>query len=165
MFVFIDTSLHESSIENKEKTPIKIKEDVKKKTRPDKTNQEKDNKEHEPKNKKHSNNISDEDIKHKGSENSSKFKHTKKSSKTSSAISKMEVEYLKEKNETSHKKIDTSDVYEEKIEKKKQNAAMYQQYLQRGGARNPGSKEIPVVCNKWAILLVEKFKICLKKNV
>ncbi|XP_012236348.1 replication factor C subunit 1 [Bombus impatiens] len=139
-----DTSLHESSIENKEKTPIKNKEDVKKKTRPDKTNQEKDNKEHEPKNKKHSNNISDEDIKHKGSENSSKFKHTKKSSKTSSAISKMEVEYLKEKNETSPKKIDTSDVYEEKIEKKKQNAAMYQQYLQRGGARNPGSKEIPV---------------------
>ncbi|PBC28133.1 Replication factor C subunit [Apis cerana cerana] len=38
----------------------------------------------------------------------------------------------------------TSDIYEEIIAKKKQSVTMYQQYLQRGGARNPGSKKIPV---------------------
>lgn len=45
--------------------------------------------------------------------------------------------------------MDTSDIYEEIIAKKKQSATMYQQYLQRGGARNPGSKKIPVVCNDF----------------
>lgn len=42
------------------------------------------------------------------------------------------------------KKIET-DLFEERIEKKKQRATMYEKYLQRGGARNPGSKEIPTV--------------------
>lgn len=39
------------------------------------------------------------------------------------------------------------DVFEERIEKKKQRAILYEKYLQRGGARNPGSKEIPTVRN------------------
>ncbi|XP_072757331.1 replication factor C subunit 1 isoform X2 [Anoplolepis gracilipes] len=41
------------------------------------------------------------------------------------------------------KKAKTVDLFEERIEKKKQRAIMYEKYLQRGGARNPGSKEIP----------------------
>lgn len=43
------------------------------------------------------------------------------------------------------KKAKTVDLFEERIEKKKQRALMYEKYLQRGGARNAGSKEIPVV--------------------
>lgn len=39
----------------------------------------------------------------------------------------------------------TVDLIEEKINKKKQHALMYEKYLQRGGARNPGSKPIPTV--------------------
>lgn len=39
------------------------------------------------------------------------------------------------------------DLFDERIEKKKQRAIMYEKYLQRGGARNPGSKEIPIVRN------------------
>ncbi|XP_071562880.1 replication factor C subunit 1 isoform X1 [Temnothorax nylanderi] len=35
------------------------------------------------------------------------------------------------------------DLFDERVEKKKQRAIMYEKYLQRGGARNPGSKEIP----------------------
>lgn len=41
------------------------------------------------------------------------------------------------------KKTKMIDLFEERIEKKKQRTAMYEKYLQRGGARNPGSKEIP----------------------
>ncbi|XP_012535848.1 replication factor C subunit 1 [Monomorium pharaonis] len=44
---------------------------------------------------------------------------------------------------SSRKKAKTMDLFEERIEKKKQRAIMYEKYLQRGGARNPGSKEIP----------------------
>lgn len=46
-----------------------------------------------------------------------------------------------------HGKRDTKtvDLFEERVEKKKQRAVMYEKYLQRGGARNPGSKEIPAV--------------------
>lgn len=43
------------------------------------------------------------------------------------------------------KKAKTVDLFEERIEKKKQRSLMYEKYLQRGGARNPGSKEIPTV--------------------
>lgn len=43
------------------------------------------------------------------------------------------------------KKAKMLDLFEERIEKKKQRATMYEKYLQRGGARNPGSKEIPIV--------------------
>lgn len=39
----------------------------------------------------------------------------------------------------------TVDLIEEKIKKKKQHSVMYEKYLQRGGARNPGSKQIPTV--------------------
>lgn len=49
---------------------------------------------------------------------------------------KIEIEPKKEKEEE-------PDFVQEKIEKKKQNAKAYQSYLNRGGARNPGSKEIP----------------------
>ncbi|XP_070166241.1 replication factor C subunit 1 isoform X2 [Polyergus mexicanus] len=42
------------------------------------------------------------------------------------------------------KKAKMVDLFEERIEKKKQRTAMYEKYLQRGGARNPGSKEIPI---------------------
>lgn len=45
----------------------------------------------------------------------------------------------------SPKKAKTVDLFEERVEKKKQRAFMYEKYLQRGGARNPGSKEIPIV--------------------
>ncbi|XP_012231846.1 replication factor C subunit 1 [Linepithema humile] len=41
------------------------------------------------------------------------------------------------------KKAKTVDLFEERIQKKKERVAMYEKYLQRGGARNPGSKEIP----------------------
>src|SRR5436190_16544462 len=50
-----------------------------------------------------------------------------------------------EKQSPDKKKGKTVDVFEERIEKKKQRALMYEKYLQRGGARNPGSKEIPIV--------------------
>ncbi|CAG5106454.1 Similar to RFC1: Replication factor C subunit 1 (Homo sapiens) [Cotesia congregata] len=53
--------------------------------------------------------------------------------------SKLEVEVDKKKKQ----KNDADEVYEENIAKKKQHAVAYQQYLHRGGARNPGSKEIP----------------------
>ncbi|XP_043793318.1 replication factor C subunit 1 [Apis laboriosa] len=113
--------------ENEEKIPVKSKENVKKKKTFDKTNQEKNNEKiYKLKSKKHSNNSnssksSSEDIEHENSEHN-KIQHKK----------------------TSSKKMDTSDIYEEIIAKKKQSATMYQQYLQRGGARNPGSKKIPV---------------------
>ncbi|XP_011874559.1 PREDICTED: replication factor C subunit 1 isoform X2 [Vollenhovia emeryi] len=42
----------------------------------------------------------------------------------------------------SRKKAKT-DLFDERIEKKKQRAILYEKYLQRGGAKNPGSKEIP----------------------
>jgi len=50
-----------------------------------------------------------------------------------------------EKQSPDKKKVKTVDLFEERIEKNKQRALMYEKYLQRGGARNPGSKEIPVV--------------------
>ncbi|XP_017758699.1 PREDICTED: replication factor C subunit 1 [Eufriesea mexicana] len=139
-----DSNLHENNYENKKKTPIKNEANVKKRKIIDKASPEKGSKKYESKNKKHSSNSSNEDIEgHKGPEHSSKFKDTKKSSKTSLGISEMEVKH-KGKKKMSPKKIEASDIYEEKVEKKKQRATMYQQYLQRGGARNPGSKEIPV---------------------
>lgn len=45
------------------------------------------------------------------------------------------------------------DIFDERIEKKKQRAMMYEKYLQRGGARNPGSKEIPIVRNFIVIVV------------
>lgn len=47
---------------------------------------------------------------------------------------------------SSNKKAEI-DLFDDRIEKKKQRAILYEKYLQRGGARNPGSKEIPTVRN------------------
>lgn len=80
-------------------------------------------------------------------ESSNKSKHAKKPAKGTSSASKLEIEHIAVKRKASPEK----DVYEERIEKRKHHAAVYMQYLQRGGARNPGSKEIPVVCNKHYI--------------
>lgn len=49
------------------------------------------------------------------------------------------------------------DFIEEKIEKKKQHAAFYQKYLQRGGARNPGCKEIPEVSSFYYSKAINHF--------
>ncbi|XP_058797913.1 replication factor C subunit 1 [Phymastichus coffea] len=61
--------------------------------------------------------------------------------------------HLKKSKKGKESKVNTSstenndtnfnEIIEEKIEKKKIAAIMYQKYLHRGGARNPGSKEIP----------------------
>lgn len=52
----------------------------------------------------------------------------------------------KDTGKSSNKKAEI-DLFDERIEKKKQRAILYEKYLQRGGARNPGSKEIPTVRN------------------
>lgn len=68
----------------------------------------------------------------------------KKSSKTDKKSQKYEL--VIEENKKTDKKNETEmelDPFEERIVKKKQHAAAYQSYLHRGGARNPGSKEIP----------------------
>lgn len=53
----------------------------------------------------------------------------------------------KDTEKSSSRKKTKIDLFDERIEKKKQRAIMYEKYLQRGGARNPGSKEIPTVRN------------------
>lgn len=53
---------------------------------------------------------------------------------------KIEIERTGKKRESPKK----PDEYEEAVQKKRQHSVMYQQYLNRGGARNPGSKEVPV---------------------
>ncbi|EFN60580.1 Replication factor C subunit 1 [Camponotus floridanus] len=72
-----------------------------------------------------------------GIENSSNLKNSEATIKTAAK----ENESIK-KQSSDRKKIE-ADLFEERIEKKKQRAVMYEKYLQRGGARNPGSKEIP----------------------
>ncbi|EFN78410.1 replication factor C subunit 1 [Harpegnathos saltator] len=47
------------------------------------------------------------------------------------------------KRSSNKKKTKDTDLFEERIEKKRQQAILYEKYLQRGGARNPGSKTIP----------------------
>lgn len=76
--------------------------------------------------------------------NTSDAKNSSKVDKKKSK--KHEVEFEKN-NKSDNKKNSTEDEFdflEERIVKKKQHAASYQSYLSRGGARNPGSKEIPV---------------------
>lgn len=78
---------------------------------------------------------------------------TKKNEKTPKSKPKKKGESSKpqieiEKNTTpkkikKEKIVDNNDIIEEKIEQKKQRVVMYQSYLNRGGARNPGSKEVP----------------------
>ncbi|KAG5345632.1 RFC1 factor, partial [Acromyrmex heyeri] len=48
-----------------------------------------------------------------------------------------------EKSSRKKAKIMEENLFEERKEMKKQRTIMYEKYLQRGGARNPGSKEIP----------------------
>lgn len=63
---------------------------------------------------------------------------------TSKQVSAVKENESTKKQSSDRKKIE-ADLFEERIEKKKQRAVMYEKYLQRGGARNPGSKEIPTV--------------------
>ncbi|CAK9821609.1 Replication factor C subunit 1 [Anthophora retusa] len=120
----------ESNVENEEqkRTPVRS------------TSVGKGEKKHDTKSRKRSNSSSNEDAQQEDHRYSNKRK--KRSSKNAAGISKMEVEHREKK--VSPKKAEVSDIYEERIGKRKQNAAMYQQYLQRGGARNPGSKQIPL---------------------
>ncbi|XP_066583927.1 replication factor C subunit 1 [Prorops nasuta] len=69
-----------------------------------------------------------------------KLLNSKRGSKISS---KLEIEDQKVKKLSPTKSNDQLDPYDERILKKKQRAVAYQQYLHRGGARNPGSKPIP----------------------
>ncbi|XP_012276294.1 replication factor C subunit 1 [Orussus abietinus] len=54
-----------------------------------------------------------------------------------------EITIVKKPKTEEHKKSPKLDPYEERIKQKKQSAALYQQYLHRGGARHPGSKKVP----------------------
>lgn len=58
-------------------------------------------------------------------------------------VSSKETKGTEKQSPTDRKKAKTVDLFEERVKKKKQCSAMYEKYLQRGGARNPGSKEIP----------------------
>ncbi|XP_076289848.1 germ line transcription factor 1 isoform X2 [Lasioglossum baleicum] len=124
-----------SSFENDDgkTTPVKNKSEVKKDI-------ELNKKKHEGKTKKHSNNSTSDDTEQKDSKLNGKSKHAKNTSKAKSSTYKLEIEQPKKK---SPKKVEVSDEYEKRADKRKQGSAMYQKYLQRGGARNPGSKEIP----------------------
>ena len=130
-----DSDLHKSSTDNEKKktTPVKKKET------PEKSQLEKDKEQNEP-TKKHSNSSSNENIEHSVPESSNKSKHAKKPAKGTSSAFNLEVKRIAVKRKASPEK----DAYEERVEKRKHHAAVYMQYLQRGGARNPGSKEIPV---------------------
>jgi len=77
-------------------------------------------------------------------DNTSKKSSFKNLEITSESISTSKKHKKTEKQSPDKKKAET-DLFEKRIEKNKQRALMYEKYLQRGGARNPGSKEIPVV--------------------
>ncbi|XP_053978468.1 replication factor C subunit 1 [Hylaeus volcanicus] len=138
-----EDDIHTISAGNKkeEKTPIKKKDNVKKKETPEKSNVDRTNKTSELKNKKHSNDSSSKDIEIYKHDN--KSKNVEKPSIPKVGISKIEIKHEEPKRKVSPKKTEVLDVYEERIERKKHNAARYQQYLQRGGARHPGSKKVP----------------------
>ncbi|XP_034941191.1 replication factor C subunit 1 [Chelonus insularis] len=74
-----------------------------------------------------------------------KEKSPKKAKEKASKISEESYKVVVEKKKPKEKKEEEKEIdpYEENIVKKKQHAANYQKYLHRGGARNPGSKEIP----------------------
>jgi len=77
-------------------------------------------------------------------DNTSKKSSFKNLEITSESISTSKKHKKTEKQSPDKKKAET-DLFEKRIEKNKQRALMYEKYLQRGGARNPGSKEIPAV--------------------
>ncbi|XP_076663268.1 germ line transcription factor 1 [Andrena cerasifolii] len=134
--------LHKTSTENDATKKIldKNKDGVKEEKTPEKSSVERNDRKHELTKKKHSHDVSSEDVEHRDSECDSTPKHVKKP-----RVTPLKIEIHKEsKKKGSPKKTEAQDVFEERIEKKKQHIAMYQQYLHRGGARNPGSKEIPV---------------------
>lgn len=142
--------LHKTSTENeaKKKTSVKNKDGVKEEKTPEKSSAERNDRKHEITKKKHSRDASSEDIEHRDSEHDITPKHIKK---PRAKALKIEIDKAS-KRKGSPKKAEVQDVYEERIEKKKQHTAMYQQYLHRGGARNPGSKEIPVVRDELYII-------------
>nr|XP_031827497.1 replication factor C subunit 1 [Nomia melanderi] len=129
-----------SSDNEEEKISVtKNKDNIKQSDTSEKLNTEQNGKKHGKKSRNRSNESTSEDAEH-TSELNVKSKRTKKISKVKSNISEMEIEEPKKK---TPKKAEAVDVYTERAEKRKQHSQMYQQYLHRGGARNPGSKEIP----------------------
>lgn len=72
-----------------------------------------------------------------------KHNHEKEMKVSHDKKSKKEKESKTDNSNSEIKDVDFNDVIEEKIEKKKNASILYQKYLHRGGARNPGSKEIP----------------------
>ncbi|KAF7991816.1 hypothetical protein HCN44_010617 [Aphidius gifuensis] len=91
------------------------------------------------------------DISKNNEEPSSSTKKNTNDAKKSSKIDKkktkkheVEIEENKKPDNKKNATEDDFDFLEDRIIKKKQHAASYQSYLSRGGARNPGSKEIPV---------------------
>ena len=97
--------------------------------------------EEKPKNEK---SPSSKENKNRNTDHSEK-KHENKSKKKNTPHEKLEVEKVSKPNKDKEKdkEMDYNDIIQEKVEKKKGNAMLYQNYLNRGGARNPGSKEIP----------------------
>lgn len=80
---------------------------------------------------------------------------SKKSKFTNLEITSVSKETKDAQNQSvGRKRAKTEDLFEERTEKKKQRAVMYEKYLQRGGARNPGSKEIPIVRNLICICVI-----------
>jgi replication factor C subunit 1 len=80
-------------------------------------------------------------------EKNSKIKNINNFNKTDSTLNENEMinvlnptlaDEIKSKSHT-----DYNEIIQKKVQQKKHNAILYQNYLNRGGARNPGSKEIP----------------------
>ncbi|NP_001135428.1 germ line transcription factor 1 [Nasonia vitripennis] len=88
---------------------------------------------------KEKNNSETKHNKEKSSNSDSETKHKNDKDKSSKSDSENKHKNEKDKSE----EVNYNDIIEEKIEKKKQHVMLYQNYLNRGGARNPGSKEIP----------------------
>ncbi|XP_018342297.1 PREDICTED: replication factor C subunit 1 isoform X3 [Trachymyrmex septentrionalis] len=71
-----------------------------------------------------------------------------------------------EKSSRKRAKIMEENLFEERNEMKKQRTIMYEKYLQRGGARNPGSKEIPtIVTSIGSEPLVERYRPKTMKQI
>ncbi|XP_046753824.1 replication factor C subunit 1 [Diprion similis] len=102
---------------------------------------------------------SNDDEKEKGSDNSPEIETSKffevptnnkkiiKDATYKKGISKIEIDKTAGQKRKRSNEDDDPDPYEALIQKKKHNSALYHQYLHRGGARNPGSKEIPTGAN------------------
>lgn len=141
-----DSSPEKPKVEGEEKEMVDIKKEPKKSidSSPEKPKLkgEKKEKEEVKKEPKKSTDSSPEKPKPKREEKSRDSKTSGVKRKSSNKHSKLEID-VSEKGTKKAKLDESADMFEEIIEKKKQTAALYQQFLQRGGARNPGSKEIP----------------------